>query len=199
MKAAGILAGSIMAPARTADLVAARREPGLAAPAFFAMAGGVVSALLGMLVVQGTDGATGRSLFSTLGILLPVTGLFVLLCKVAMIHVFAGLWGQRGDVRALWTGISISWAPFLLLLPASLLLRAAGLEGFFALTVLAAMGMGWHLEVRVIRAVYRLETGRAVALFVLPVVLTVVLVLLVLLALSALVSSLAVAAFGLVL
>jgi len=199
MRAAGILAGIIFSPARLASLVVARRESGMAAPAFFSLAGGVLSLLLGLMVVQGASGASARALFSTLGFLLPLLGLFVLLCKVAMVHVFAGLWGQRGDVRSLWVGLSFSWAPFLLLLPFSLVLRVTGLSGLYALALLAVMGMGWRIEVLIIKEVYRLATGRAVALFVLPLVLTLALVLAVLLALAALVSSLVLAGLGLVL
>jgi hypothetical protein len=199
MKAAEILAESILAPKNLASMVAQRKEAGLVAPSFFAMAGGVLSALLGTMVIQGAEGASGRAIFSTLGVALPILSLFVVLCKLALIHVFAGLWGQRGDVRALWVGLSFSWAPFLLLLPISLLLRATGLSGFFALALMILMVMGWRIEVLAIEAVYRLTRGRAIALFVLPLILTLMLVLIVLLGMAALVSSLALAAFGLVL
>lgn len=199
MRAAGIVTGIIFSPAQLAGLIVKRRESGLAAPAFFSLVAGILSLLLGFMIVQGVSGPSARSLFSTLGVLFPLLGLFILLCKVALVHVFASLWGLRGDVRSLWLGLSFSWAPCLFLLPLSLLLRLAGLSGLYFLTLVAALGMSWRIEVLIIKEVYRLVVGRAVALFVLPLVLTLVLVLAVLLAMAALVSSLIVAGLGFVL
>lgn len=199
MKAVDILLATLTAPRSLAAGLVAGSVGGALAPAFFALAGGVLSATLGLLVVTEASGSSGRTIFSTLGALLPLVALFIVAFKTALVHLFAGLWGQKGDVRPLWVAMLYSFAPWFLLLPLALLLRAGGVPGLFFAAFLAVTVLGWRVELAALAAVYRLAPARAFALFLLPLALGAVFVLLVFLALASLVAGLAVAALGLVL
>jgi hypothetical protein len=167
------------------------------APALFALVGGMLSFALAWLVVAGASGGGGRTLFSMMGIALPVLAALLLVFKAGIFHLFAGLWGCPGGVRGLLLGLMFSFLPFAILLPAALLLRGLGLEGFFFLFFLAALVWGYRLEVLALAAAYDLPRGRAFALFLLPFAVQALVILVLLLGVFSAVTGIFLSGFGL--
>jgi hypothetical protein len=199
MKAMDIYLAALVSPRRLMAGLADKKPGGILTPSFFAFAGGLVSALLAVLVISGVQGESGRALFSTLGVFVPLAALFLLTFKLALVHLFASLWGLQGDVRLFWVGHSLSYMPFFLLLPLALILRALDLSGLFALACILAYAMALRIEIMAMSAVYALNTGRAFLFSILPLALAFVFTLLVLLAFVVLLGGLIIAALGFVL
>ncbi|MDR2733304.1 MAG: hypothetical protein LBC99_01520 [Spirochaetota bacterium] len=195
MKTLDIYLAALIAPQRFFGTLA-EHKPGMHTPAFFALIGGAISLTLAFLVHFGAHGESGRALFSTLAVLLPLALLFLLACKLAFVHCIATLWGQSGDPGLYWIGQSLAFVPWFLLLPLALLLRVSGLSGFFALGFCVIMGFAWRIELIALGAVYGLRAGRAFLLSILPFALGFAFAVLALLAFVSLVGGLVFAALG---
>jgi len=195
MKTLDIYLAALVAPQRFCGALAGNK-PGMLTPAFFALIGGAVSVTLAFLVHFGAEGESGRALFSTLAVIIPIALLFFLACKMAFVHCIASLWGLQGDIGLFWIGQSLAFVPWFLLLPLALLLRACGLSGFFALGFCVIMAIVWRIEIIAISAVYGLSRGRAFLLSILPFALGFAFVVLALLAFATLVGGLFFAALG---
>jgi lysylphosphatidylglycerol synthetase-like protein (DUF2156 family) len=168
MKTLDLYLAALISPRRLFEEIVFKRISGVVTPAFFAFLGGVLSATLAFLILFGVQGESGRALFSTLAVFVPLAVLFVLMFKLALVHLFASIWGLRSDVRSFWVSQSLSFVPFFLLLPLTLILRALDLSGLFALALIAAWALSWRIEIIAMSAVYSLSTGRAFMLSLLP-------------------------------
>lgn len=149
------------------SLMEGKRAPNYT-PAVIAMLGSILAATTGLLLVLAARGGTGRTLFSILGLAFPLLTLLFLVFKSSIFHLFTSLWGTPGSVGRLVLCLLYSFLPFALLLPVALLLRAAGMEGLFLLAFVAVMIYSYSMEVAALTAVYGLSRGRALALFLLP-------------------------------
>jgi len=198
MKIADLYLAALISPRRLSEELAGRKIGGVLTPAFFAFAGGLVSAVMAFLILGGARGESGRALFSTLAIFVPIAALFILMLKLALVHLFASLWGLFGDIRLFWVSQALSFVPFFLLLPLTVLLCAIGLSGFFPLALIALWALAWRIELAAMSAVYKVNLSKAFALSILPLALAFVFVVLALLAFAALVGGLVFAALGLV-
>jgi len=195
MKTIDIYIAALIAPRHFCGTLAENKS-GMLTPAFFALIGGAISLTLAFLVQSGARGESGRALFSTLAVLIPLALLFLLMCKMAFVHCIASLWGLRGDIGLFWIGQSLAFVPWFLLLPLALILKVCGLSGFFALGFCVIMGIAWRIELIAIGAVYGLSTGRAFLLSLLPFAFCFVFVVLALLAFVSLVGGLVFATLG---
>lgn len=150
------------------------RNAGGSRPAagLLALLSGTLSLVLGTVLA-----ADGRfTAFSGFSTALVFLFLFSLLLKGALLHFFASLWGSRGKAGDLLLALPYTWLPFLLLLPAALVLRAAGMLSLYPLVFLGVLGYSYCMEVGALKAVYRLKTGRAVLVFLVPILLQLVFV-----------------------
>jgi len=196
MKTIDIYLSALIAPRPLFEELMRKSIGGVLTPAFFALLGGVLSATLAVLVLTGVQGESGRALFSTLAVLVPLLVLFVLAFKLALVHLFASLWGLSSDVRSFWVSQTLSFVPFFLLLPLTILLRALDIHGLFALVFIAVWAVSWRIEIIAMSAVYTLSTGKAFVLSLLPLALAFAFTLIVLFAFVTVLGSLAFAMLG---
>lgn len=129
---------------------------------------GVLSAVLAGILISGERGETARRLFSGFGTTFVFLMLLSLVFKGALFHLFSGMWGKRGSGGDLLRFLLFSWLPFLFLLPAALLLKMAGLEGLYTLVFMGVLGYSYKMEVSALQVVYGLPGGRAVLVFLIP-------------------------------
>jgi hypothetical protein len=137
----------------------------LPAAGLSALLAGTLSLVLGTVIAGG-----GRlAAFSGFSTALVFLFLLTLLLKGALLHLLASLWGSRGKAGMLLQALPFSWLPFLLLLPAALIFRAAGMLSLYPLVFLGVLGYSYCMEVGAVKAVYGLSTGRAVLVFLVPI------------------------------
>lgn len=114
---------------------------------------------------------SNRLILIVFGALLALAGVISALIKAGLYHLFAGFRDRQGDVRTVLVSQLFSFAPFLLLLPAALILRAVGLEGVFFFIYLYLLFRSYRIELAGVRTAYRFTRGRGVLLVALPVAL----------------------------
>jgi hypothetical protein len=199
MKVIDVYLAALISPRALMAELAGGKVGGIATPSFFAFVGGILSIVLSILVQGGAHGETGRALFSTLAVFAPLAVFFLLFFKLALVHLFASLWGFEGDVRVFGLGQAISFLPFFLLLPLTLFLRLLDLQGLWIFAFILIYIFAFRIELIAMSAAYTLDTGKAFLFSVLPLALAFVFTLLVLLAFITLLGGLIFAALGFVL
>jgi len=128
----------------------------------------IVSGVMGLLIATGSDGVSGRSLFSTLSVLFTLLAFISVIFKTALVHFSASLWGKTGDVRFTFMGNIFSFIPFLLLLPVAIILRGVNGEAWIFLFFLISLFISYRIEVFAIAANYSIPHKKALLLFFTP-------------------------------